>query len=147
MPPQTHLPSKEFVTSPNATDPPAASGLAQCEPGNPTDMQHIDSRKMAVAGVLASAVIASCLTLPAVDQLSTIEGTWLAAAILCLPTAALLAATGYRHYGLARSVGVAVAIMLFTGVITWVVAVFALASAMSLSTVGPVIGVLMLCAP
>lgn len=110
-------------------------------------MQQTDSRKIAVAGVLVTAVLAACLAFPAVDQLSTFEGMWLAAAIFCLPTAAVLVATGYRHYGLARSVGVAVAIMLVTGLITWVVAVFALASAMSGSTVGPVIGVLVLGAP
>jgi hypothetical protein len=110
-------------------------------------MQHIDSRKMAVAGVLATAVIASCLTLPAVDQLSTIEGTWLAAAMLCLPTAALLTATGYRHYGFTRSVVVAVAVMLVTALITWLVAVFALASAMSGSTMGLAIGTLLLAVP
>ena len=110
-------------------------------------MQQIDSRKIAVAGVLATAVLAACLTLPAVDQLSTIEGTWLAAAILCLPTAALLTATGYRHYGFARSVGVAVAVMLVTALLTWLVAVFALASAMSGSTIGLAMGTLLLAVP
>ncbi|MGX9791720.1 hypothetical protein [Mycobacterium sp. MMS18-G62] len=110
-------------------------------------MQHIDSRKLAVAGVLVTAVLAACLALPAADQISTIEGTWLAAAILCLPTAALLAATGYRHYGVARSVGVAVAVTLVTGLITWVVAIFTVASAMSGSTIGPVMGILLLAAP
>jgi hypothetical protein len=59
----------------------------------------------------------------------------------------VLAATGYGHYELARSIGVAVVIALVTGLITWVVAVFALASAMSGSTIGPVMGVLVLCAP
>jgi len=110
-------------------------------------MQQIDSRKIAVAGVLVTAVLAACLTLPAVDQLSTIEGTWLAAAILCLPTAALLTATGYRHYGFARSVGVAVAVMLVTALLTWLVAVFALASAMSGSTIGLAMGTLLLAVP
>jgi hypothetical protein len=110
-------------------------------------MQQTDSRKIAVAGVLVTAVLAACLTQPAVHQLSTIEGTWLAAAILCLPTAAVLAGTGHRHYGLARSIGVAVVIMLVTGLITWAVAVFALALSMSGSTVGPAIGILVLGAP
>jgi hypothetical protein len=110
-------------------------------------MQHIDSRKIAVAGVLVTAVLAACLAFPAVDQLSTIEGTWLAAAIFCLPTAAVLAATGYGHYGLARSIGVAVVIAVLTGLITWIVAVFALASAMSGSTAGSATGVLVLAAP
>src|SRR5581483_8894615 len=101
-----------------------APGFTQPESGNPASMQQIDSRKIAVAGVLASAVLAACLVFPAVHQLSTVEGTWLAAAIFCLPTAAVLAATGYRHYGLARSVGVAVAVTLVTALITWVVAIF-----------------------
>jgi uncharacterized oligopeptide transporter (OPT) family protein len=111
------------------------------------DMQHTDSRKIAVAGVLVTAVLAACLTWPAVHQLSTIEGTWLAAAILCLPTVAVLAATGYRHYGWARSVVVAVAIMLVTGLITWVVAVFTVASAMAGSSVGPALGIFVFGAP
>lgn len=84
-------------------------------------MQQTDSRKIAVGGVLVTAVLAACLTLPAIDQLSTIEGTWLAAAMLCLPTAAVLIATRDRHYGLVRSIVVALAVMLVTGLITWVV--------------------------
>jgi Kef-type K+ transport system membrane component KefB len=126
---------------------PAATGFAGHESGNPANMQQTDSRKIAVAGVLVTAVLAACLALPAVDQLSTIEGTWLAAAILCLPTAAALVATGYRHYGLVRSIIVALAIMLVTGLITWVVAVFTVASALSGSTVGPAMGILLLGAP
>jgi anti-sigma factor RsiW len=91
----------------------------------------MDSRTIAAAGVLIAAVLASCLILPAVGQLATVETTWLAAVIFGLPTIAVLAAFGYRHYGLARSVAVAVTIMAVTGVISWVVSVFVIASAMS----------------
>lgn len=110
-------------------------------------MEHTDSRKIAVAGVLVSAVVAVALAMPAIHQLSTIEGIWLAAAIFCLPTAAVLAASGYRHYGVGRSAVVAVVVALVTGLITWVVAVFTLASALSGATAGLVMGVLVLCAP
>jgi len=94
---------------------------------------------MAVAGVFVAAVLASCLILPAVGQLTTLAGMWLAAAILLLPTVAVLVGTGYRHYGMARSVAVAVSVMVITGIISWVVSVFAVASALSGSAIGAIL--------
>jgi hypothetical protein len=93
-------------------------------------MRQTDSRKIAVAGVVVAAVLASCLVMPTVGHLSTMDGAWLAAVIMGLPTAVVLAATGFRHYGLARSIVVAVVIMVITFVVTWVMTVFAVASAM-----------------
>jgi hypothetical protein len=110
-------------------------------------MQQTDTRKIAIAGVVVTAVLAACLALPAVDRISTVGGTWLAAAIFCLPTAAVLTLSGYRHYGVGRSVAVAVAVVLVTAVVTWVVAVFTVASAMAASGTGPVMGIVMLAAP
>jgi hypothetical protein len=88
------------------------------------------ARKVATAGVFVAAVLAACLILPAIGQIATLEGTWLAAAILGIPTAVVLAATGYRHYGAGRSVAVAVVIMAITVVISWVASVFVVASAL-----------------
>ncbi len=70
----------------------------------------------------------------------TLEGTWLAAAILGLPTAAVLTLTGYRHYGLGRSLLVAVTITVLTLVVTWVVSVFVVASALGGSATSVVMG-------
>jgi hypothetical protein len=58
--------------------------------------------------------------------MSTVDGMWLAAAIMGLPTAAVLAVTGYRHYGWARSFAVAVTIALMTCVISWMVVLLGL---------------------
>jgi hypothetical protein len=96
---------------------------------------------IAVAGVLVAAVLASCVVMPAVGQTSTLDGMWLGAAIMGLPSAAVLAVTGYRHYGWARSLAVAVTIALVTCLISWVVAIFAVASALSGSAIGWVLGI------
>ncbi len=93
-------------------------------------MRQTDSRKIAVAGVVVAAVLASCLVMPTVGHLSTLDGAWLAATIMGLPTAAVLVATGFRHYGWARSIVVAVVIMATTFVVTWVMTIFAVASAL-----------------
>jgi len=110
-------------------------------PGNPMDMRQTDSRKIAVAGVLVASVLASCLVMPAVGQTSTLDGMWLGAVIMGLPTAAVLAVTGYRHYGWARSLAVAVTVALITCLISWVVSIFAVASALGGSAVGWILGI------
>jgi hypothetical protein len=94
-------------------------------------MRQTDSRKIAVAGVLVAAILAAVLIQPAVGQLATWETAWLAVVILAVPTVAILVLTSFRYYGLARSVAVAVTVMVITGVISWVVSVFAVASALS----------------
>ena len=98
-------------------------------------MRQTDSRKIAVAGVVVAAVLASCLVMPTVGHLSTLNSAWLAAVIMGVPTAAVLIATGFRHYGLARSILVGVVITAITFVVTWVVTVFAVASALGGSNV------------
>jgi hypothetical protein len=103
-------------------------------------MRQTDSRTIAVAGVLVAAVLAACLVMPTIGQLSAFSGVWLGAAIMGLPTAAVLVATGYRHLGLARSVAVAVTIAAITFVLTWAVFVYAFASAVSGSITGPAMG-------
>src|SRR5690348_15613306 len=94
-------------------------------------MQRTDARKVALIGVVVAAVLAACLVVPAFGQVLTLEGTWLAAAIMGVPTAAVLAATGYRHYGFGRGLLVAVVITVLTLAVTWVVSVFVVASALT----------------
>ena len=106
-------------------------------------MRLTDARKVAIAGVLVAAVLAACLVVPAIGQVLTLEGTWLAAAILGLPTAAVLTATGYRHYGLGRSLAVALVVTVITLVITWVVSVFVVASALGGSATSMIMGIVL----
>jgi hypothetical protein len=105
------------------------------------------TQKIAILGVFVAAVVAAALVKPTVGQLSALSGVWLGAAIMGLPTVAVLVATGYRHYGLARSVAVAVPIALITLVVTWVVFVYAFASALSGSVTGPVMTVVIFGVP
>jgi hypothetical protein len=99
-----------------------------------------DTRKVTIVGVFVAAVLAACLVVPAFGQMLTLEGTWLSAAILGVPTAAVLTLTGYRHYGLGRSLLVAASITVLTLAITWVVSVFVVASALSGSATSVIIG-------
>lgn len=107
------------------------SGLAVSRRGNPATMGRMEPRAGAVVGVLAAAVLASFLVVPAVGQLATWKTAWLAVLILGGPTLAVLVASGYRHYGLARSIVVAAVIVVIAEVVTWVVSVFAVAAALS----------------
>ena len=103
-------------------------------------MRRTDARKVAMVGVVVAAVLAACLVVPAFGQVLTLGGTWLAAAIMGAPTAMVLTATGYRHYGFVRSLLVAVIITVLTLAITWVVSVSVVASALSGSATTVVMG-------
>lgn len=106
-------------------------------------MRHTDSREIAIVGVMVAAVLASCLILPTMGRLATLDGTWTAAAILGIPTVAVLVVTGYRHYGLARSVAVAVVVMGIALIVSWAFSVFVVAAAMSGSASTLAMGVLL----
>lgn len=93
-----------------------------------------------MVGVVVAAVLAACLVVPAFGQVLTLEKTWLAAAMIGVPTAVVLVITGYRYYGFSRSLLVAVVITSLTLVITWVVSVFVVASALSGSATSVVMG-------
>ncbi|MGZ5396071.1 MAG: hypothetical protein ACXWEI_11545 [Mycobacterium sp.] len=93
--------------------------------------------------MFVAAVLAACLVVSAFGEMLTLEGTWLAAAILGLPTAAVLTLTGYRHYGLGRSLLVAVTITVLTLVVTWAVSVFVVASALGGSATSVVLGAIL----
>jgi len=93
-----------------------------------------------MVGVVVAAVLAACLVVPALGQVLSLERTWLAAAMIGAPLIVVLTATGYRHYGLGRALLIAVIISALTLVVTWVVSVFVVASALSGSTTSLVMG-------
>ncbi|KUI03589.1 hypothetical protein AU189_07960 [Mycolicibacterium acapulense] len=106
-------------------------------------MRHTDSREIAVVGVVLAAVLASCLILPTIGRLATLDQIWAAAAILGIPTVAVLTVTGYRYYGPARSMAVAVVVMSVALTASWVFSVYVVAAAMSGSTTTLAMGVLL----
>ena len=85
---------------------------------------------MTVAGIIATAVLAAALVMPAVRQFGSSDA-WLGVVIMLVPTVALLTVTGFAHYGWWRSLAVAAAVMVVTSVVTFVIAVFTVASALS----------------
>ncbi len=92
-------------------------------------MAESDGRGLAVVGILGAAVTAAVLLVPGLKVGAT--APWLGAVVMIVPTAALLAATGYRHYGAARALGVALAVTVAAAGISWLVAVFTLVKALS----------------
>ncbi len=94
-------------------------------------------------GVVLAAVLASCLILPTIGRLATLDQIWAAAAILGIPTVAVLTVTGYRYYGPARSMAVAVVVMSVALIASWVFSVYVVAAAMSGSTTTLAMGVLL----
>lgn len=107
----------------------------------------MNSRTLALIGVLATAVLTACLVLPVSRQFGTVEGTWLGAALFLVPTIALLIATGFRYYGLWRSVEVAVVVMVITAFVTVVVSAFGFAGALSGSITGMLFAVMLFGGP
>ena len=93
-----------------------------------------NARGVALIGVVAAAVVAAAVLIPGLrigaDQ------PWLGALVIVVPTATLLTATGYRHYGLARALAVAVFVSVVAGGLSWVVAVFELVKALSGEGIG-----------
>jgi hypothetical protein len=110
-------------------------------------MRQSNFRGIAIVGVLVSAVMAALLVMPASRELGTSAGLWVAAAIMGLPTMAVLVVTGFRNYGLPRSVGIAAVIAVATCVVSLVVAAFAFASALSGSATGILLAVVLFGAP
>lgn len=107
--------------------------------GHTRGMRRNHAGAIAAAGVVLAAVAAACLVMPAARELGTLSGMWIAAAILGVPVLVILAVSGYPAYGGGRSLAVAVVITALTCAVSWVVAVFAFASALS----GTISGVLM----
>ena len=97
-------------------------------------MPTTDGRGVAVAGILGSAVVAALLLVPGL-RLGA-DNPWLGAAVILLPVALLLTATGYRHYGPVRAVTVAIVVSAIAGAMSWLVALFALVKALSGAGIG-----------
>jgi hypothetical protein len=110
-------------------------------------MDEKNARPLALAGVFGAAIIATFLLTPAMYRLSRIDGLWPGMAIMIVPTAAVLTATGYRYYGLWRSLGVAVGVVLLTLTITWAIAVFMLAVATAESPATVVVDIVLYATP
>jgi hypothetical protein len=110
-------------------------------------MQHSNSRVFAVVGVVAAAIAAAALVMPAARQLGPATGLLTAAAIIGIPVFLLLAVSGAAHYGVLGSSVVAVAIALITCVVSCVVAAFTFATALSGSVTGVVFAVVLFGGP
>jgi hypothetical protein len=92
-------------------------------------MSRTNGRGIAVVGIVGAAGLATLVLVPGL-RLGA-DAPWLGALVILAPTAALLAATGFRHYGLGRAVAVAAVVSVLAGGISWLVAVFTLVRALS----------------
>ncbi len=108
-------------------------------------MPTTDGRGTAVVGVLAAAVLAAMLLVPGL-RLGA-DQPWLGAVVIVVPTALLLAVTGYKHYGFARAAAVALAVTVAAGGVSWAVAVFTLVKALSGTGVGLAWAILLFLTP
>jgi len=98
-----------------------------------------------MAGILGAAVLAACLLVPGMRVGA--DQPWLGAAIMIVPVAALLAGTGYRHYGLARATVVALVVTVLAGGVSWLVAVFTLVKALTGVSIGIAWAILLFLTP
>lgn len=100
---------------------------------------------LAVAGILGAAVLAAVLLIPGL-RLGANQ-PWLGAVVIIVPTAALLAATGHRHYGVGRAVAVALVVTVAAAGVSWLVALFTLVKALTGSGVGLAWAILLFVTP
>lgn len=110
-------------------------------------MQHSNSRAFAVVGVVVAAIAAACLVMPAARQLGPVSGLFTAAAIIGIPVLVVLAVSGAPHYGAVASSVVPITVAVITCVVSWVVAAFAFATALSGSVTGLVLALALFGAP
>ena len=110
-------------------------------------MQHSNSRVFAVVGVVAAAIAAAALVMPAARQLGPATGLLTGAAIIGIPILVVLAVSGAAHYGVLTSSVIAVVVVAITCVVSLVVAAFAFASALSGSATGLVLAFVLFGAP
>lgn len=108
-------------------------------------MPENNGRGVAVAGILGAAVLAALVLVPGL-RLGAGQ-PWLGAVVLIVPTAALLTASGYRHYGFGRALVIAISVTTIAAAMSWVVAVFTLVKALSGSGVGLVWALLLFLTP
>ena len=98
-----------------------------------------------MVGIVAAAATAVLLLVPGLRL--GVDQPLLGAVVILLPTAALLAATGHRHYGLGGAVAVAAVVTVIAGGMSWLVAVFTLVKALSGVGVGPAWAILLFLTP
>ncbi|WP_163686548.1 hypothetical protein [Mycolicibacterium gadium] len=108
-------------------------------------MPRTDGRGSAVAGTVGAAGLATLVLVPGL-RLGA-DAPWLGALVILAPTATLLAATGYRLYGLGRAMAVAAVVSVLAGGISWLVAVFTLVRALSGVGVGLAWAILLFLTP
>lgn len=108
-------------------------------------MPTTNGRGIALLGVIGSAVLAALVLVPGLRVGAT--QPWLGALLIVLPTAALLTASGYRHYGLGRALAVAIVVTVVAGGVSWLVAVFTLVRALSGAGIGIAWAVLLFLTP
>lgn len=115
-------------------------GLGRSSRTSPTN-----GRGVAVAGIVGAAVVAALLLVPGLRL--GVDQPWLGTIVILVPTAALLAATGSRHYGVGRAVAVALVVAVLAGGVSWLVAVFTLVKALSGVGVGLAWAILLFLTP
>lgn len=108
-------------------------------------MSRRNGRGIAVAGIVGAAGLAMLVLVPGL-RLGT-DMPWLGALVILAPTATLLAATGFRHYGLGTAVAVAAVVAVVAGGVSWLVAVFTLVKALSGVGVGLAWAILLFLTP
>ncbi|ORB30991.1 hypothetical protein [Mycolicibacterium parafortuitum] len=110
-------------------------------------MQYRNARAIAVAGVLGAAVVAIALVMPAARLLGSDGGLVAGLALFALPVFVVLGATGAPFYGAVRAGVVAGLLTLVVTVVTWVLALLAVTSALAGSGTGLVLTVAVFAVP
>lgn len=110
-------------------------------------MRGTNARAIAAVGIVLAAVAAACLIMPAARELGTLSGMWVAAAILGVPVLLILALSGFPAYGVRRALAVAIVVTVLTCAVSWVVAVFAFATALSGTASGILLAIVLFGAP
>ena len=110
-------------------------------------MQNSNSRVFALVGVVVAAIAAAALVMPSARQLGSVTGSLAAAAIIGIPVLVILAISGAGHYGAVASTIVALAVAVITCVVSWVVAAFAFATALSGSATGLLLAIVLFGVP
>jgi hypothetical protein len=100
-----------------------------------------------MVGVVVAAIAAAALVMPAARQLGPASGAVTAAAIMGLPVLLVLAISGAAHYGVLASSVVAVVIAASTCVVSFVIAAFTFATALSGSATGLLLAVVLFGGP
>ena len=100
-----------------------------------------------MVGVVVAALAAAILVMPAARQLGPASGMLTAAAIIGIPILLVLAVTGAPHYGVLPSSVIALVIAVLTCVVSWVIAAFAFATALSGSAAGLLMAVVLFGGP